>query len=66
YNRVHSNGKIPSNVPSVSVSNSSPVTIDTGHPLVTVLSEAAAASPFGFFPEAGTSSTCSCLTKTVR
>jgi hypothetical protein len=42
------------------------VTIDTGQPWVTVLSDAATASPLGFFAEAGASSTGSCLTSVVR
>ncbi|CRM49655.1 hypothetical protein [Pseudomonas sp. 25 E 4] len=48
------------------VSNSSPVTIDTGQPLVTVLSEEAAASPAGFFADTGTSSTGDSCTSAVR
>ncbi|CRM14449.1 hypothetical protein [Pseudomonas sp. 25 E 4] len=48
------------------VSNSSPVTIDTGQPWVTVLSEEAAASPAGFFADTGTSSTGDSCTSAVR
>ncbi|WP_218170472.1 hypothetical protein, partial [Pseudomonas sp. P7758] len=43
-----------------------PVTIDTGQPVVQVLAEQADASPWGFFAEAGASSTGSCFTNAVR
>ena len=48
------------------VKSSSPVTIETGQPLVQVFAEQTEASPLGFFAEAGASSTGSCFTNAVR